>query len=196
VTERPKTTERKRQILAAALSCYSDHGYGNASVEKIRDLAGVSVGSIYHHFGNKEGIYAALFMEGMRDYHQVLQASLDKSSTAKQAIETLIYCFSDWVISNPDWARFVFYERQTIMNTAYKAQVMDDNRAHFNVIKATLGKYVEEGAIRQMPPDLFNALIMGATQYHAKQWLTGRAKTPLADCVDTLAEAAWLSVKA
>jgi AcrR family transcriptional regulator len=33
----------------------------------VRELSGASTGSIYHHFGDKEGLAAALYIEAMRD---------------------------------------------------------------------------------------------------------------------------------
>lgn len=53
--------EVRRQILDTALELFSARGYFNTSVQDIRRVAGVSVGSIYHYFGSKEGIAKALY---------------------------------------------------------------------------------------------------------------------------------------
>ena len=54
-------TDRKEQVLATALRLFSEKGYFNTSVHDIQREAEVSIGSIYHHFGNKEAIAKALF---------------------------------------------------------------------------------------------------------------------------------------
>src|SRR5947199_9604269 len=54
--------ERPRQILAAALEVFGEHGLANARLEDIAKRAGLSKGTIYLYFPNKE----ALFREMVR----------------------------------------------------------------------------------------------------------------------------------
>ncbi len=44
----------------AALELFSTQGYGATSMRQISEKAGVSLGNLYHHFGNKEAIYQGL----------------------------------------------------------------------------------------------------------------------------------------
>jgi AcrR family transcriptional regulator len=54
-------SERSRTaILDAALESFSHHGYGATSMRDIASKAGVSTGSVYHHFQDKEAIFQAL----------------------------------------------------------------------------------------------------------------------------------------
>jgi AcrR family transcriptional regulator len=54
-------SERSRTaILDAALDLFSHHGYGATSMRDIAGQAGVSTGSVYHHFKDKESIFQAL----------------------------------------------------------------------------------------------------------------------------------------
>lgn len=47
-------------VLDAALDLFSSQGYGATSMRQIADNSGISVGNIYHHFGNKERIFEQL----------------------------------------------------------------------------------------------------------------------------------------
>lgn len=67
--QRPPTTTREA-LLAAALATFTDHGYGNASVAEIVERSGASVGSLYHHFGGKSGLYLTLW----EDFHASQEA--------------------------------------------------------------------------------------------------------------------------
>lgn len=54
---------RRREILAAAESCFVKSGFHAASMQDIASAAGVSMGSLYRYFANKEAIiesFAAL----------------------------------------------------------------------------------------------------------------------------------------
>ena len=63
---RPKhqwsTTEgTKRSILDAARTIFAKHGFGDANVAEVVELAGSSIGSLYHHFGGKAEVFVALW---------------------------------------------------------------------------------------------------------------------------------------
>ena len=54
-------SERSRTaILDAALELFSHRGYGATSMRDIASQAGVSTGSVYHHFADKEAIFRVL----------------------------------------------------------------------------------------------------------------------------------------
>lgn len=57
-------SERSRgQILAAALARFSNVGYHGTTMRDIAEEAGVSTGSVYHQFADKESIFRALLDE-------------------------------------------------------------------------------------------------------------------------------------
>jgi AcrR family transcriptional regulator len=67
---RPRPGARRRArtgaaILEAAKAGFLARGYRGTTVEEIAAAADVSVGSIYVHFGSKEGLYTALLDEGL-----------------------------------------------------------------------------------------------------------------------------------
>jgi AcrR family transcriptional regulator len=66
------TVERRRQIIQAALSCFTAMGFANTTMEEIRIRSGASNGSIYHHFKNKDQLAVAVYLEGIIDYQSSL----------------------------------------------------------------------------------------------------------------------------
>lgn len=53
---RATTPARRATILKAALGCFIGQGVEATTIDDIRRASGSSIGSLYHHFGNKEGI--------------------------------------------------------------------------------------------------------------------------------------------
>lgn len=51
----PETTSGR--LVVAALELFGAHGYAPVGVASIASHAGVTTGSLYHHFGSKAGIY-------------------------------------------------------------------------------------------------------------------------------------------
>lgn len=59
-TQADKTDASTRKVLKASLSLFSRQGYRATSMRQIASRSGLSVGNLYHHFGNKEAIFQRL----------------------------------------------------------------------------------------------------------------------------------------
>ncbi|HEX6471084.1 MAG TPA: helix-turn-helix domain-containing protein [Streptosporangiaceae bacterium] len=51
----------RRALLTAAREVFSGNGYADAGIADIVARSGISVGSLYHHYGGKAGLYLALW---------------------------------------------------------------------------------------------------------------------------------------
>ena len=52
--------ETARRILEIATGQFTEHGFAAASVDDIAQAAGVTRGAVYHHYGSKAGLFAAV----------------------------------------------------------------------------------------------------------------------------------------
>jgi TetR/AcrR family transcriptional regulator, repressor for uid operon len=83
-------TDRRQQILNAALVCFAKRGFHQASMHDISAEAGISVGLIYRYFENKEAVIAA-----MADRHKrEIQDVLERASQAPTLFESLEILFT------------------------------------------------------------------------------------------------------
>lgn len=57
---RLKPEERRQDILKQARLLFFQHGFTQTEMEDIRRECGISRGGLYHHFGNKDAILAAI----------------------------------------------------------------------------------------------------------------------------------------
>jgi AcrR family transcriptional regulator len=57
-------------LLAAAGRVFGAEGYADAGVEDIVSQAGTSVGTMYHHFGSKAGLYTELYLDYQSRQHR------------------------------------------------------------------------------------------------------------------------------
>lgn len=55
-----RSAQTRRDILDAAARVFSEHGYAAGTTNRIAAAAGVSIGSLYQYFPNKDAILAAL----------------------------------------------------------------------------------------------------------------------------------------
>ncbi|HYH51229.1 MAG TPA: TetR/AcrR family transcriptional regulator [Acidimicrobiia bacterium] len=71
VVERPRRRGRpaesdgltRERILIAARVCFAESGYAVASTHMVAARVGLTTGALYHHFGSKRDLYAAVFEE-------------------------------------------------------------------------------------------------------------------------------------
>lgn len=59
-TQADKSDASARKVLKAALSLFSRQGFRATSMRQLARRSGLSVGNLYHHFGNKEAIFQRL----------------------------------------------------------------------------------------------------------------------------------------
>jgi len=187
---------RKDSILDAALACITEVGADATTIEMIRERSGASIGSLYHHFGNKERILASLYLEGLRRYAERLDANLAAAAQATECISALVTSYIDWVVENPDWARFILHSRGRIEAGEMGEQLKTSNREHYVRLQTRLQTYREQGCFRDLPPECFASIIIGPAHDMARNWLAGRLSKNLVEYRDMLAETAWLAVRA
>lgn len=188
-------TERRRQILAAALAVFSEAGFEHASVDEIRRRSGASIGSIYHFFGSKDEIAAALFVEGLRQYHAGLQASLRAKHGAAALVKGVVAYHLDWVEAYADWARFLIDMRRSAAVLAAEAEINALNRQNYAALFSLFEPHFASGALVKLPRAEFVAVVFGPAHELARLRLRGGGKPDVSSAKKRLAEAAWRAVR-
>ena len=114
----PRTTPRKQPrqrrsqatvdaILEAAARILIRHGYDGANTNRIADAAGVSVGSLYQYFPNKESLVAALAAQRAERIEATLEARMAQVAHAPlaEAVREVIRAVFDAHASEPELQR-------------------------------------------------------------------------------------------
>jgi AcrR family transcriptional regulator len=81
-------------ILQAAAELFAGQGYARTTTNKIAERAGVSVGSLYQYFSNKDSLLAALCAEHRKEVHDIVETGLarlaDPSVSLEQGLRQLL----------------------------------------------------------------------------------------------------------
>jgi AcrR family transcriptional regulator len=83
-------TTRSRAILATASRLFAEKGYSQTTTAEIAREAGVAEGTLYHHFGSKDGIFLTLFDETMEGYLAGVDALLARETTGKVTLSAFV----------------------------------------------------------------------------------------------------------
>jgi len=192
-TERPATTERKRAILDAALDCFIQFGIEATTIQDIQRNADCSVGSLYHHFGSKEGIAEELFIQGVSNLNRTMLKRLAKAGNGQESATAVVHCYCDWTCRNVKLARYL-HSRDIDFSPEARNRLKDIHRDYINSVFRWFAPFVANGEMRVLPADTYVPLISGPIQAYIRRWLAGEAGNPKR-VKDLFAEAAWNAVK-
>ncbi|MCJ8170595.1 TetR/AcrR family transcriptional regulator [Atopomonas sediminilitoris] len=185
-----RRAELKRTILRTALACFNQHGIEATTIEQVRAQCDASVGAIYHHFGNKEGLVAALFFTALDDQAALREAYLAKADTLEQVVHALVHSYVDWVSAQPDWARFQFLARFAVSKGPLQDELLARNRTRNQQLRERLSVHGAE-LLQDLPKELIASLIVGPAENYCRAWLSGRVSTSPSAYRDALAAAVW-----
>jgi AcrR family transcriptional regulator len=167
------TDTRRATILDAALGCFSTVGYDATSIEAICASSRASVGSVYHHFGSKEGIAAALYAEGISTYQTQLLSILGAGGEPKSVVPALARHHMTWARANPEWARYLLQMGHAPATVTALPEIRRHNSALVRALAAWARPHEAAGRIVAVQPLLLLALILGPAHAVTRAWLAG-----------------------
>ena len=189
-----RTSELKNRVMQVALTHFSKAGIERTNVGDILKDAQCSVGSLYHHFGNKEGIAEALFIEGIRQFNSGLLAALLSRRTGETGVRAIIQYCCQWVTEQPALAAFLL-SREIKLSESAKRELKELDRAFGQALYDWFVPHVQKGELLELPRSLYIPIICGPTLEYSRLWLSGRNRRSPDDVSALLAEAAWQSIR-
>lgn len=99
--------DTKEHILEIAREQFFKKGYAATSINTIVDAADVTKPTIYYHFKNKEGLFAALVDEAYDRCFEHRRQSVDENSATTEQLFQVISADFDFCLTQPELLRFV-----------------------------------------------------------------------------------------
>jgi len=142
----------RSQLLAIATRMFAEHGYEDTSIEAVLREAGVSRGSLYHHFTSKGALFEAVAEEVETS---VGQQTLVAARGADGPVAALRAGSLAWIrlAGDPVVRRILLIDAPSVLGWE-KWRAMEEHHA-LGGIKMTLQVVVEEGKLR---PELADTL--------------------------------------
>lgn len=185
----------KRQILLDALSCFLENGIETTSIEMIRAKSDSSVGAIYHHFKNKEGIVATLFFAALDDQAARRDDYLEGAESLQEVLYAFIHSYIDWVSEQPEFAKFLISARFNVMQGEDQERLVQKNKLRNQKIFNEISNYADSEFLKSISHELLLSLVIGSTENYCRAWLSQRVSSNPKIYKDILAKAAWDSLQ-
>ncbi len=71
---RPRSEAKRGRIVDVAMQHFAEHGYHSARVGDIAAALGIAKGSIFQHFGSKDGLFFEAYKRAVRSFPKYLDA--------------------------------------------------------------------------------------------------------------------------
>lgn len=192
--QRAATVRRRQQILDGALECFTAAGVEHTTVADICRVSEASVGSLYHHFGSKEGVAGSLFIKAIGELNADLLQRLSGCRSVASGVRMVVTQYSDWVTAHPELARHL-HSNEVEFTADHRTRLRELYRAHITAVFDWFAPHVVAGQMRQLPLDTYVPLISGPIRDYTRQWLGGRVQRPPAQVKEVFADAAWNAVR-
>src|SRR6266498_2309042 len=101
------------RVLDAATQVFLKHGFAGASMDLVRQEAGVSNGSLYHHYPTKAQLADALYAHTLRDFHATIMVPIAGRASAQSGVKGMVRAYIQWVVDHPQQARLLHELRRS-----------------------------------------------------------------------------------
>ena len=183
----------REQIIVAALHLFTQRGYFNTSVPDMARMAQVSVGSIYHHFKDKEDVARALYlglMEGMQGELSRIAEAHDTASERCRAVMAMLFELTE---SSREAMDFMLYAKHREFLPGERPVC---SSMPFETMRDFVQQGMDSGEIRRMDAMVASASLYGGALRLITARLDGVLAEPLPDKLDLVWDCAWRSIAA
>lgn len=189
-------TDTRRRILDAALACFLEDGYEQATIARIRQRSGTSNGALFHHFASKEAIADALYVEAIASFQQGLWELLrHRPRSLRAMVRGTIAHQLRWTEQHADLARFVYLRGNLGRDSPEGAELDTLNRDLAAAYREWMAPLADSGEIRPVSMLVISAVVSGPAHAIARRWLAGQLGSPLMAFLDQLTDAAWAGLR-
>lgn len=187
----PATT--RDRLLHAAQAMFLAQGFDATSMDQVRQAAGVSNGSLYHHFPTKQRLADALYAHILREFHAVLMQPLAGRGRPEATVRAMVQLYIDWVVGHPGAARLL-HELKRVGALTPQAEWSEANAEAFGRLADWVRERTAAGEMRPMPFTVWMAVVFAPVMQLTPHWVAATEPAVPAKVRAALEHAAWAAV--
>lgn len=186
----------RQRILDAAADLFVGSGYEHASIWVLAQESEASNGSIYHHFGSKEGVLAAILRRALDErQHGLLPALLAHPEDAGGGVRAAVASDLRWIEGHRRDARLLL-DHHRLVDAEDPRALPYDRAAFLKAVHRWVTEQASAGRMPRMPPERFLALTLAPAWEIAGRWVRDPGERPPTAHASALGDAAWAAVLA
>ncbi|MEZ5998056.1 MAG: TetR/AcrR family transcriptional regulator [Hyphomonas sp.] len=179
VSKRNRNPDATRAaLIAAATPLFRRRDFPDVSAEEIVAAAGVTRGALYHHFGGKEGLFAAVVEAAMKDLHDRISSAARAGTSPAAALEAGIREFLR-LAAQEGTRHLLFVNAPAVLGwTAWRDM---DARYGLGLLEQAFAGLKQKGQLAGKTPRLAAQILLAAMIEGAMVMATSRKKAVRAE---------------
>lgn len=176
--------EDRQYIFDAAAEIFTRKGYHKTTVEEIAAAIGVSKGTIYYYFKNKEELYLAIIREGIDHFHKQLVKAAESTIEPRDKIRKLIR--GHFVFCEKE-KNLVFLFIKELSNTEFNREILTGMLAKcLQVYRNVIEEGIAGKVFRPVNSEIVSSAVFGMLTITAIHYLGYSSGIPLQTAGKTL----------
>lgn len=152
--------EKRDRILNVAIEEFANNGFENTSIQQIAKKSGISVGSVYKYFDNKETLFSMVVQEGLSSIENLLMGLADSSEDILVKAEKIIRSLLEYSRQKPELIK-LYCQLTTSDNSEFLNTLSQRIEAvSASVYTVTISKAQETGDVRNDINPAFFAFLL------------------------------------
>jgi AcrR family transcriptional regulator len=169
--------EDKQLIFELAAGIFTKKGYHKTTVEEIAAAVGVSKGTIYYYFKNKEELYLAILREGVDLFHGELLKAAERAVSPQEKIKELIRGHFIFCEQEKD---LVFLFLKELGSTDFSREILANMLAKcLQVFRSVIEEGIAKKVFRPVNPEILTTALFGMLTITAFHYLSYSRGIPL-----------------
>lgn len=149
--------ETRATLLATARRTFTEHGYADTSMDDLTAQANLTRGALYHHFGDKKGLLAAVVEQIDADTDRRLQAISDTAEDAWEGFRRRCRAYLEMALE-PEIQRIVLRDARAVLGGA-----SPESQHHcVESMRRLIDKLIQQGVVDEADPQALASLIYGS----------------------------------
>jgi AcrR family transcriptional regulator len=179
------------KVLTSALKLFVGQGFHKTSIPDLVADSGVSIGSIYKHFGDKEGVARVLMARLFDELAQQQAVIIAQYAQSRDQYRALVEWMFGFALEFPDVMAFLLYARhQDFLPDAHSAC----SAKPFMMLRDVVAQGIAQKEIKQQDALIMAAIAFGPVLRILQLYLDGVLPKPLVDYREELIQTGWQAI--
>jgi TetR/AcrR family transcriptional regulator, repressor of fatR-cypB operon len=179
------------RIMTSALDLFVERGFHNVSVHDVQRRANVSIGSIYNHFGSKEGLAKSLYYHLVKEFEEMVEDIIEADLSIRERCNRLIWQLLEYTETRRNIVAFMLHAK-------HREFLPDEppvcSATPFKAMRNIVQQGIETGEIRDGDPWVVAATVFGGAIRLIHLRLDGVIKQPVTQFYDELIDCTWQGI--
>ncbi|RJL53947.1 TetR/AcrR family transcriptional regulator [Pectobacterium carotovorum] len=149
--------ETRATLLATARKVFSERGYADTSMDDLTAQASLTRGALYHHFGDKKGLLAAVVEQIDAEMDERLQVISDTVEDAWDGFRHRCRAYLEMALE-PEIQRIVLRDARAVLGGASP----DSQRHCVESMQRLIDNLIRQGVVADADPQALASLIYGS----------------------------------